>query len=73
MDKLILDEKKLFKREFEIELKYIYDIKRLNSMNHIHDNKVNKISELNLLHDILNISKRTKNINSHYPLLYMDV
>ena len=39
-------------------------------MNIIHDNNVNNVNELNLLHDILNPSKRTKNINSHYcPIL----
>ena len=31
----------------------------------IHENEVNKIAEFNLLHDITNISKRTKNINIH--------
>ena len=35
-------------------------------MNCIHENKVNKISEWNLLLDILNPSKLNKNINSHY-------
>ena len=30
-------------------------------MTHIHDNKVNDIAECNLLHDILNPYKRTKN------------
>ena len=35
-------------------------------MNCIHENKVNKISEYSLLHDIINPSKRIKNINSHY-------
>ena len=44
---------------FESELKYIYDIKRLNSMNYISYNKVNNINEYNLIHDILNPSKRT--------------
>ena len=34
-------------------------------MNFIHDKKVNKIDEYNLLHDIRNPSKHTKNINSH--------
>ena len=42
-----------------------------NGMNHIHDNKVNKIAECNLLHDMLNPSKCTKNINIHYsPILH---
>ena len=39
-------------------------------MNFIHDNKINKIAECNLLHDILNPLKHTRNINSHYfPIL----
>ena len=37
----------------------------------IHEDEVNKISECNLLHDILNPSKRTKSISSHYsPILH---
>ena len=32
----------------------------------IHGNKVNRISEYNLLHDILNPSKKTKILNSLY-------
>ena len=44
-------------------------MKILNSMNHIHDNKANNISECNLLNDILNPSKLTKNINRHYSLV----
>ena len=40
-------------------------------MNCIHDNEVNNIAECNLLHDIPNSSKFTKNINSHYsPILH---
>ena len=30
-------------------------------MNHINDNEVNKISEWNLLHDIINPTKQNKN------------
>ena len=41
---------------FEIELEYIYDAKIQNGMTCMHDNKVNKIAECNLLHDILNTS-----------------
>ena len=48
------------KRAFECELKK-YDIEDRNSMNHIHDNEVNKISEWNLLHDIINPTKQNKN------------
>ena len=40
-------------------------------MIHIHEKEVNKISELNLLHDIINPPKRAKNINRHYsPILH---
>ena len=40
-------------------------------MNCMHEKKVNKIGEYNLLYDILNPSKRTKIINTHYyPILY---
>ena len=41
-------------------------------MIHIHDKEVNKISEYNLLHDIINPPKRAKNLNSHYsPILHV--
>ena len=36
---------------------------------HIHDNEVKDISELNLLHDIINPPERAKNINGHYSLI----
>ena len=40
-------------------------------MNCIHGNKSYKIVEYNLLHDILNPSKRTKNLKIHYsPILH---
>ena len=52
LDKLSPDEKKLHKPAFESKLKIIYDMKRLNNMNHIHDNKVNKIAECNVLHNM---------------------
>ena len=40
-------------------------------MNNIHYKKVSEISECNLLHNIKNPYKCTKNINSHYsPILY---
>ena len=35
-------------------------------MNCIHGNKVNKLYELNLLHDILNPPRHTKTLNIHY-------
>ena len=58
------------KRESVRELEIIYDMKRLNYMNSIHNNKINNISEWNLPYDILNPSKHTGNINSHYfPIL----
>ena len=50
---------------FESELKIIYYINILNDINRMHDNKVNNIAEYNLPHDIINISKRHKNINSN--------
>ena len=47
-------------------------MKSLNNMNRIHDNKVINISEYNLLHDVLNPSKRTKNIKiNYYPILHV--
>ena len=60
-----LDEKRRRKREFESELKDIYYINIPDGMEYIYDNKVNKTSKLNLLHDILKHSKHTNNINSH--------
>ena len=46
-------------------------MKIMNDMNCINDIKLNNVGEYNLLHDILNPSKRTKNINSHYsPILH---
>ena len=35
-------------------------------MIHIFDKEVNKISECNLLHDIINPTKRATHLNSHY-------
>ena len=41
-------------------------------MNFIHENKVNKISEWNLLHDIQNHYKRTENFNIYYsPIIHV--
>ena len=66
-----LDEKKWCKRALESKLIYIYDIKGPNGMNCIHDNEVNKISDWNLLHDILKSYKHTKSINRNYsPTLH---
>ena len=37
----------------------------------IHGNEVNKIAEQNVLHDIINLSKRTKFLNSYYsPIMH---
>ena len=35
-------------------------------MTYIHENEVNKTPKCNLLHDILNPYKGTKNLNIHY-------
>ena len=71
LDKFGLDEshKESGKSAFGTKPEIIYDMKILNDINHIHDNKVNSIDEFNLLHDILNPSKRTKNVNSYYYLI----
>ena len=54
-----------------LEYKSSYVIESRAKIIYIHDNEVNNISEFNLLHDIINISKRTININSHYsPILH---
>ena len=65
IDKIILDEKEWRKRAFESKLENINDIKRQNGMTCIHKNKVNKIAEYNLLHDILNPSKHNIFLDSH--------
>ena len=54
---------------FRSELENIYDMKSLSDMNIIHGNKVNIISECNLLNDILTSSKHTKNINIYHSLI----
>ena len=38
----------------------------INIKDCVHDNNVNNIAECNLLHDMLNPSKFSKTINSHY-------
>ena len=41
-------------------------------MNCIQENKVNRIDEFNLIHDILKPYKHNKNLNSHYsPILHV--
>ena len=57
LDKMSLDEKERRKRAFEIKLKNMYAIKRSNSFNYIHENKVSKRSECNLIHYIQNTYK----------------
>ena len=54
-----------------MQTKNTYGIKNQNDMTRIHDKEVNKISEYNLLHDIINPPKRTKKLNNHYsPILH---
>ena len=49
----------------------MYDMKRLNDMNCIHNKDINNISEFNIIHDILKSYKCTKNINIYYtPILH---
>ena len=56
---------------FEIELENTCAIEIQNGMNCIHGNKVNKIAECALLHDILNPPKHTKTLNIHYyPIIH---
>ena len=43
-----------------MQTKNTYGIKNQNNMTRIHDKEVNKISEYNLLHDIINPTKRNK-------------
>ena len=71
MYNMSIDEKKQWsKHAFEIKLKNIYYIKRQNGMTCIHENNINKMSEFNLIHDILNPSKFTRIFNSYYsPIL----
>ena len=38
-------------------------------MTRIHDKQINKIAELNLLHDMINPPKYTKNLNNHYSTI----
>ena len=40
-------------------------------MTRIHDKKLNKVSECNVLHDMINPPKRANNLNSHYyPIIH---
>ena len=53
------------KRAFEYKLKNKYEIEIHNGITCIHGNRVNKWDECNLLHDIINPTKRTKTLNSN--------
>ena len=54
------------KHAFKCKLENVYGIENRNDMTRIHPDKVNKISECNLLHDIINPPKRTNNSNIRY-------
>ena len=58
LDKLILDKsyKEWCKCAFGRKTKNIHDMKIFNYMNRIHDNKINKNSECNSIHCIINPS-----------------
>ena len=51
---------------------YIWNrIQYYYTINNIHDNGINNISELNLSHDTLNLSKHTKDVNYDYsPIMH---
>ena len=49
------------KRAFECKQKIAYGIESQNDMKRIHDKVVNKITECNVLHDIINPPKRAIN------------
>ena len=54
------------KRSFECKQKNSYGIENQDNMMRIHDREVNQISECNILHDIINPSKRAKILNVYY-------
>ena len=57
---------------FEIKLGNIYDMKSLNDMYCIYNNKLNNRTVWNLIHAILDNYKRTKNKSSNdYPILHV--
>ena len=64
--KIILDvsHREWTKSVLDIKLKNVYNMNIFKDTNHIHDSKVNNLSECNLLHDILNPTK---------PLFYIYV
>ena len=57
---------------FEFKQKNSYGIENRDDMIHIHDKEVNKITECNLRHDIINPPKHSKFLNSYYyPILHV--
>ena len=70
IDNISLDDKKenkeWSKHAFGSELENTYEIEIQNGMTCIKRNKLNKLAEYNLLHDILNTPKHTKKSNRHY-------
>ena len=66
LEKMSLDERNDVSVHLKVNTKIYKKINRPNDMNCIHDNKVNKKAECNLLHDIPNSSKHTKYINNYY-------
>ena len=67
----IKEKPEVHKRAFECKHENTYEVEIYNSMTRIHDNKLNNIAEFNLLHDIINTTKRTKLLNSHYsPIIH---
>ena len=69
-DKMSLEETKenidWRKISFEYKRKSSYWIENRNYMTRIHNNEDNNIAECNLLHDIINPSKRAKILNVQY-------
>ena len=61
------------KLAFKCELKNTYGVENRNDTARIHDYEVNKIAEWNLLHDIINPTKRTKKLNIHYSPILMNL
>ena len=49
------------KRVFECKIKNTYEIEIQNGMTCMHNKEVNNISQWDLLHDVINPPKRTRN------------
>ena len=58
---------------FEWKLKHINGVENLKDMACIHDDKVNKIDQLNLLHDIIILLNALKYYIAITLLFYMDL